>query len=77
MYGIEVARQITFYDPATSCFSAILKLYLHSTDRVMHAALRPEAIGKTVEVALPYWLHHHKHGTLDNTVYQGGNTQWA
>ncbi len=30
-----------------------------------------------MEVALPYRLHNHQHGTLDNAVCQGRYTQWS
>ncbi|GLS30897.1 site-specific DNA recombinase [Mesorhizobium albiziae] len=75
MNGVEVARQITFDDPASLRASAILKLYPHGTNSMVHAPLRPEAIGKTMEVALPNRLHSHQHGALDNTVCQGRYTQ--
>ncbi len=45
MNRVKVARQITFDDPATPCVGSILKLYLHGTDSMVHAPLRPEAIG--------------------------------
>src|SRR6218665_1334449 len=53
MNGVEVARQITFDDPASLRATAILKLYLHGADSMMHTAFRPEAIGQAMEVALP------------------------
>ena len=77
MNRIEVARQITFDDPAASRIGSILKLYLHGTDGMVNAAFRPEAIGQTMEVAFPYRLHGHQHGALDNTVCQGRYTQWS
>lgn len=78
MDGVEVARQITFDDPAAPRrIRSILKLQLHGANSMMHASLGPEAIGQTMEIALPYWLHGHQHGALDNTVCQGRYTQWS
>ena len=75
---VEVARQITFDDPAAPRPGAIiLQLYLHGPDSVMHAAFRPEAIGEGMEVALPHRLHSHQHRTLDDAVFQGRDTQWT
>ena len=50
MNSVEVARQITFDDPATLRATAILQLYLHGADGMMHASLRPKAI------AACHWL---------------------
>jgi hypothetical protein len=75
MNGVEVARQITFNDPASLRATAILKLQLHGADSMVHAPLRPEAIGQAMEVAFPYRLHDHQHGALDNAVCQGRYTQ--
>lgn len=75
---VEVARQITFDDPAAPRPGAtILQLYLHGPDSVMHAAFRPEAVRETMEVALPDRLHGHQHRTLDDAVFQGRDTQWT
>ena len=78
MNGVEVARQITFDDPAAPRrVRAVLKLQLHGTNGMMHAAFRPEAIGQAMEVAFPNRLHGHQHGALDNAVCQGRYTQWS
>jgi len=75
---VEVARQITFDDPAAPRPGAtILQLYLYGPDSVMHAAFRPEAVGEAMEVAFPDRLHGHQHRTLDDAVFQGRDTQWA
>ena len=76
MDGVEEARQITFDDPAAPRRArAILKLHLHGTNCMMHAAFRPEAIGQAMEVAFPDRLHDHQHGALDDAVCQGRYTQ--
>lgn len=67
---VEVARQITFDDPAVPRPGAtILLLYLHRPDSVMHAAFRPEAVGEAMEAALPDRFHGHQHRALDDTVF--------
>ena len=53
MDSVEVARQITFDDPAALRVRAILQLHPHSANRMMNAAFRTEAVGTGVEVALP------------------------
>ena len=75
MDRIKVARQVTFDDPAALRIGTILKLRLHATNSMMHAAFRPEAMGVAMEIAFPDRLHGHQHCTLNNTVRQGRNTQ--
>src|SRR4249920_276201 len=77
MDSVEVARQITFDDPAALRVRAILQLHPHSANRMMNTAFRAEAIGTGVKVALPDRLHGHQHRPLDNTVQQGRYTQWS
>ncbi len=77
MDSIEVARKITFDDPASPRVTAILKLQFHGPDSMMHAAFRSEPVGETMEVALPYRVHNHQHGALDDAVCQRRNTQRA
>src|SRR5450631_261310 len=75
--SVEVARQITFDDPAALRVRAILQLHPHGANRMMNAAFRTEAIGTGVEVALPDRLHGHQHRPLDDAVQQDRYTQWS
>ena len=70
MDGVEVARQITFDDPAALRVRAILQLHPHCTNRMMNTAFGAEAVGTRVEVTLPNRLHGHQHRPLDNAVQQ-------
>lgn len=75
MDSVEVARQITFDDPAALLLRAILQLHPHCTNRMMNTALGTEAVGASVEVALPDRLHGHQHRPLDDAVQQDRYTQ--
>ena len=70
MDSVEVARQITFDDPAALRVRAILQLHPHGANCMMNTAFRAEAVGTGVEVALPDRLHGRQHRPLDNTVQQ-------
>ena len=70
MDSVEVARQITFDDPASLRVRAILQLQPHCANRMVNTAFGTKAIGAGVEVALPDRLHGHQHRPLDNTVQQ-------
>src|SRR5262249_54714219 len=47
MDSVEVARQITFDDPAALRVRAILQLHPHCTNRMMNTAFGTEAVGTT------------------------------
>ena len=70
MDSVEVARQITFDDPASLRVRAILQLHPHCANRMVNTAFGTEAIGAGVEVALPDRLHGHQHRPLDDAVQQ-------
>ena len=59
MNRIEVARKVTFDDPATFRFLTVRQLKFHGADGVVYAAFWPEPIGETMEVAFPNGLHDH------------------
>lgn len=77
MDSVEVARQITFDDPAPLRVRGILRLHPHCTNRVMNTAFGTEAVGTRVEVALPDRLHGHQHRPLDDAVQQDRYAQLA
>ncbi|EBV5086381.1 hypothetical protein DO659_24160 [Salmonella enterica subsp. enterica serovar Minnesota] len=43
----------------------------------MDTAFRPEAIRERMKITLPYRLHRHQHGPLNNTIPHRRDTQWS
>lgn len=77
MDRVEVARQISFDDPAALQVRAILQLHPHCTNRMMNTALGTEAVGARVEVALPDRLDGRQHRPLDDAAQQDRYTRWS
>jgi hypothetical protein len=72
---VEIARQISFDDPAAFRSGPVLQLQLHGTNCVVHTTFGPEAIGTAMKITLPNRFHDHEHSALDNAVSQGWDTQ--